>query len=139
MKPKRILLVDDEVGATRLLRVNLESTNLYQVRVENNAQKAVRAALEFKPHLVLLDVVMPHMSGTEVARALRRQPELQSVLIALLTAADKSLMPQPDPMIDLLPRISKPASMETILAFLHTIFSPQASQPGAPAQPQAQI
>ncbi len=139
MKRRRILLVDDEVGATRLLKANLESTNLYEVRVVNNAENAVPAARQFKPHLVILDVVMPRMTGTEVARELRRQPELQSVSIALLTAADKSLMPpDPDPAIDLLPRISKPASMEEILQFLHNNFSPQANQPGRSAQPQAQ-
>ena len=129
MTRARILVVDDEVGATRLLKENLEMTNRYEVWVENQPENALPAARQFRPHLVLLDYVMPVMSGAAVAKALRSEPEFESVLIALMTAADKNVLPM-DPVIDNLPRIAKPAHMEDILRFVERILPPLPN-PGA--------
>ena len=93
MNRKRILIVDDEIGCTRLLKANLEMTDRYEVAVENRPENAVPVARQFKPDLVLLDVVMPHMSGTAVAKAFLGDPELRSMGIAFLTAADHRLLP----------------------------------------------
>ena len=92
MKPmdtekKRILVVDDEASITRLLKLNLEQTNDYVVRGENDAKVAVAAAEEFKPHLVLLDVMMPGLDGGELASRFQANPTLKSVPIVFLTAA----------------------------------------------------
>ena len=140
MTRKRILIVDDEIGSTRLLKANLELTNLYEVRVENRPENAVSAARQFKPDAVLLDIVMPNMLGTAIAEALLGEPELQSTFIAFLTAADNpSLPPDPNPAIARLPRIRKPASMNNILQFLEIyLWLPPVSTaiaPGVPAQP----
>jgi CheY-like chemotaxis protein len=134
MTRKRILVVDDEIGSTRLLKANLELTNLYEVWVENRPENTVRTASRFKPHLVLLDVVMPHMSGVDVAKALRGEPGLESIPIALMTAADKSFLSlEVDPSINSLPRIAKPASMEKILQFLEDNL-PMLPEPGSTAR-----
>ena len=139
MTRKRILIVDDEIGSTRLLKANLELTNLYEVRVENRPENAVSAARQFKPDAVLLDIVMPNMLGTAIAEALLGEPDLQSTFIAFLTAADNpSLPPDPNPAIARLPRIRKPASMNNILQFLEIyLWLPPvsaATAPGVPAQ-----
>src|SRR5262245_22432169 len=84
---KRILIVDDDVSFTRLLKLNLEETNDYAVRVENWAEDALKAAREFRPDLVLLDVMMPGMVGGDVASALQADPDLKSTPIVFLTAA----------------------------------------------------
>lgn len=119
MTRMRILIVDDEVGAARLLKANLELTNVYEVRVESSPENAVAVAREFEPHLVLLDLVMPKMSGGEVVRALRSEPGLECVPIALLTAADSSMLSVPnEPALDHLARLTKPVCMEDILQFL---------------------
>ena len=126
MSSKRILIVDDEVGSTRLLKANLELTRQYEVRVENRPENAVATAREFRPHLILLDVVMPHVSGIEVARMLQRDPELSSAAIVFLTAADANHLPaRSDPVVDRLPRIAKPAFMENILKLLEENLSIQ--------------
>ena len=143
MTRARILVIDDEVGSTRLLKENLEMTNRYEVWVENQPENALAAARQFRPHLVLLDFVMPHMSGAEVAKALRNEPELQSVRIAIMTAADKSRFPtDTDPALQHLPRIAKPAHMEEILRFLESTLPPLPIPgliaPGNPAQPMKQ-
>jgi DNA-binding response OmpR family regulator len=86
MATKRILLVDDEAAVTRTLQLYLESTGDYEVRAENRGQDAVRAAREFKPDLVLLDVIMPDVDGSEVAGELHDDPNLKAVPIVFLTA-----------------------------------------------------
>ena len=71
---KRILVVDDEPSITRLLKLNLEQTNEYVVRAENDARAAIAAAEEFKPHLILLDVMMPGLDGGELASRFEANP-----------------------------------------------------------------
>ena len=83
---KKILVVDDEVGFTRLLKMNLEKSGDYQVMVENNSRSAVQVATEFKPDVIVLDVVMPGMDGGDVSAALRRDAYLSQIPIIMLTA-----------------------------------------------------
>src|SRR5258706_15639749 len=87
MLPKKILVVDDEVTITRLLKLNLEKTGAYVVREENRGAKAYAAAREFKPDLILLDVMMPDLDGGEVAAQLQADPLMKGIPIIFLTAA----------------------------------------------------
>ena len=57
MEKKKILVVDDEKSLTTLLKLNLEDTGNYEVRVENWPEDALRAAREFKPHLIITGVL----------------------------------------------------------------------------------
>ena len=84
---KRILVVDDQADVTRMLKLNLEQTNDYEVRMENNSRMALAAAEEFHPDLILLDVVMPGMDGGDLASRLEASPQLKGVPIVFLTAA----------------------------------------------------
>lgn len=89
MNKKRILIVDDEVSLTRLLKLSLEQTGVYLVEVENRSQEAVRAAERFLPDLVLLDVMMPGIDGGTVASQFQANPVLKKIPIVFLTAAVK--------------------------------------------------
>jgi len=89
MSKKRILVVDDEPSITRLLKLNLEQTGNYEVREENLGAQALDAAREFKPDLVLLDVMMPDMDGGDVAAGLKQDPALRKTPVVFLTAAVK--------------------------------------------------
>jgi CheY-like chemotaxis protein len=82
----RVLVVDDEAGLTRMVRLNLEKTGRFEVREENLATRACATASEFKPHIVILDVVMPEMDGGEVLDAFRADGELKNVPVIFLTA-----------------------------------------------------
>jgi len=84
---KRILVVDDEPSITRLLKLNLEQTNEYVVRTENDSATAVVAAEEFQPDLILLDVMMPGLDGGELASRFEANPKLKNVPVVFLTAA----------------------------------------------------
>ena len=86
MIKKRILVVDDEAGFTKLLKFNLERTGIYEVQEENNAQRAAQAARIFLPDLILLDVVMPGMDGGDVVAELRRNSQTARIPVVMLTA-----------------------------------------------------
>ncbi len=88
--PKKILLVDDEAGFTQLLKMNLERSGSYQVRIENDSLKAVETAREFGPDVIILDVVMPGMDGGDVQAALADHPMLRSTPVIMLTALVES-------------------------------------------------
>lgn len=84
-KHTRILLVDDEPDILEILEYNLTSEG-YQVDTAKNGLEALKKADEWKPHLVLLDVMMPEMDGIETCEKLRNNPNLSDVLIVFLTA-----------------------------------------------------
>jgi len=116
MKKKRILIVDDEVGFTRLFKLNLEQRPEYEVRVENWADNALSTAREFRPDLVLLDVIMPRMIGNEVAAGIRADASLQSTPIIFLSAVGgRKSAEEGNRALDGYPCIAKPASVEELI------------------------
>jgi len=83
---KKILIIDDEVSFARMVKLNLEKTGGFEVRTENRAAAAVAAAREFRPDLILLDVIMPGMDGGDVANKIKRDQNLKSTPVVFLTA-----------------------------------------------------
>jgi CheY-like chemotaxis protein len=86
---KRVLIVDDEPGFTRLLKLNLHHTGRYTAEVVNDAAEAVHVAERFSPDVILLDLMMPGLDGSEVADRLHAVPKFRKVPIIFLTAAVK--------------------------------------------------
>lgn len=86
MDQKRILIIDDEATFTRMVRINLEQTKRYVVREENRAPHALTTAHEFKPDLILLDVIMPGVDGGELASRIKADSLLKEVPVIFLTA-----------------------------------------------------
>ncbi len=80
-----ILLVDDEPDILEFLGYNLEREG-YKVLKAKNGEKALKLAREGKPHLIILDVMMPGMDGMETCTRLRSLPELEGSVIAFLSA-----------------------------------------------------
>ena len=95
MIKKKILVVDDEVGMTRMLKRNLEATGRYDVRTENSGQVAVTAAREFQPDMILLDVMMPGIGGDEVAAQFKEDKGLSNIPVVFLSAIVKKEETQP--------------------------------------------
>jgi len=80
-----ILLVDDEPDILEFLGYNLEREG-YKVLKATNGLKAVELAKQHRPHLIILDVMMPEMDGMETCLEIRKIPDLAHTLIAFLTA-----------------------------------------------------
>jgi CheY-like chemotaxis protein len=83
---KRILLIDDEPDFTDTMRLVLEADGYYEVATENEATRALSAAREFDPDLIVLDVMMPEVDGTDVAATLREDARFANVPIVFMTA-----------------------------------------------------
>lgn len=86
MKKKKILIVDDEVDFTDMVKMNLEMAGGYNVKVENKGASALLAAKKFKPDLIFLDIIMPDMDGGAVLFGLRNDKEVKDVPVVFLTA-----------------------------------------------------
>src|SRR5437879_3195457 len=83
---RRILIVDDDPESTHVVKILLERTGHYLVLEENDAAKAHQSAQNFRPDVILLDIMMPETDGGEVAARIQADPELQNMPIILLTA-----------------------------------------------------
>lgn len=84
MNPK-ILIVEDEAPIVTLLRYNLEREG-FEVLEAGDGEEAILLAMEKSPDLILLDWMLPLLSGVEVCRRLRRTPETKGVPVIMLTA-----------------------------------------------------
>ena len=84
-KDTRILLVDDEPDVLEIVGYNLNSEG-YQVITAENGVEAISQAKKHKPHLIILDVMMPKMDGIEACEKIRAIPELSETVITFLTA-----------------------------------------------------
>jgi two-component system OmpR family response regulator len=82
----RILIIDDEVDFTELAQVALERGGEFEVRTLNDATNCLDVAREFKPDLIVSDIVMPNKDGAEIVRELKQDEELKSIPIIVMSA-----------------------------------------------------
>ena len=124
-RPKQlILVVDDEPAMTRLLKLHLEATGLYEVRTEHRGLDGLQAASEFHPDLVLLDIVLPDISGGELAARLQQDPLLRRVPVLFLTGTvSKREVEEHGGMIEGHPFLAKPVEVEELLAAVRNLLS----------------
>ena len=85
MNDYRILIVDDDSDILEFLSYNFEKNN-FKVKTVNKSTEATETAKNFKPHLILLDVMMPEINGIELCEQLRNNEETADTLIIILTA-----------------------------------------------------
>ena len=118
---KKVLVVDDEAGFTKLLKMNLEKSGEFEVCVENNSLKALKAAQDFGPDVILLDVVMPGLDGGDVAAQFQDDPILRNVPVIMLTALVSPGETSNDSVAQSgsLSVLAKPVNMEKLTHCLH--------------------
>jgi len=85
MKKSKILIIDDDVRLARMLKSRLQQNEIYEVGIETNATDAVNSIREFMPELVLLDIMMPGVSGDMIADEILNDEELSHIKIIFLT------------------------------------------------------
>lgn len=83
---RKILFVDDDEDVHFIVSLSLREIPNLELRDATSGDEAIRIALEFKPDLILLDVMMPGMDGIAVLKAIRLLPTIASTPIAFLTA-----------------------------------------------------
>ena len=116
-----VMVVEDDAAIATLLRYNLEKSG-YRVEEAVDGQEAVTRIAETKPDLVLLDWMLPTMSGIEVCRQIRRRPETRELPVIMVTAraedqdAVRGLNTGADDYI------TKPFSVEALLARVRALL-----------------
>jgi two-component system, OmpR family, alkaline phosphatase synthesis response regulator PhoP len=81
----KILIVDDEQDILEFVSYNLKKEG-FQVYTSNNGKNAIELAVEVKPHMILLDIMMPEMDGIETCEKIKSTPEIRQCIVAFLTA-----------------------------------------------------
>ncbi|MEO8676447.1 MAG: response regulator [Casimicrobiaceae bacterium] len=87
---KRILIADDEPNIVVSLEFLMKQRG-YEVRVVSDGAEALVAVGEFRPDLILLDVMMPRVSGYDVCQKVRENPEWQGIKIIMLSAKGRDV------------------------------------------------
>jgi CheY-like chemotaxis protein len=85
MSKRRVLIVDDDKNLSRLSGMILENSGKYEVMIVNESLRALPAALQFQPDVMLLDVDMPGKTGGDLAREAAMDSRLRDVPILFLT------------------------------------------------------
>ncbi len=86
----RVLIVDDEPNIVTALEFLLQQSG-FEVAVAPNGEEGLRRVETFAPDLVLLDVMMPRISGYEVCRRMRERPEWKHIKIVMLSAKGRDV------------------------------------------------
>lgn len=121
----KVLVVDDEKDMTLMVRLNLEKLGQYEVREENVGAAALRAAREFKPHVILLDVMMPGMDGGDVLSQLKDDTNLSKVPVVFITATVlKEEVRSKGGTIGGHPFIPKPFKVRTLVETIEGVLHP---------------
>jgi DNA-binding response OmpR family regulator len=118
---RRVLVVDDERDIVDLLKYNL-SKNGYQPLVAGDGAEALEIAQREHPDLIVLDLMLPGLSGTEVARRLKADPQTANIPIVMLTAKGE----ETDIVVGLTlgadDYVTKPFSIKVLLARLTSVL-----------------
>jgi two-component system OmpR family response regulator len=112
---RRILIVDNDKNTTHLVKILLEKTGRYLVFEENEPTRAHLSARNFRPDLILLDVVMPEIDGGEIAAQIRADFELQNTRIIFLTALVTRAEANGGLHIDGHPFLAKPINIQELI------------------------
>ncbi|MEI6562986.1 MAG: response regulator [bacterium] len=121
MVKKHIVFVEDEPDIADLLSYNLTRDG-YEVTGLSNGEQAMQIIPRKKPHLVLLDLMLPGMSGLEICRLLKAKPETATIPIIMVTARGE----ETDVVVGLEmgadDYVAKPFSMKVLLARIHSVL-----------------
>ncbi len=85
---KKILLIDDEQDFCYFLKINMELYGGYKIIISSDLKKVVKTVRRHKPDIILLDIMMPDISGFEILKQLKNDKKISSIPVILLTARD---------------------------------------------------
>ena len=112
---RRILIVDDDSNSTHLVKILLERSGPYLVLEENDPTKADQTAHNFKPDVILLDIIMPKIDGAELATQIEADRELHDTPIIFLTALVTHVEAKSGLHVQGHPLVAKPISIPELI------------------------
>lgn len=117
----KILVVEDEEAISHLLKYNLTAEG-FDVTVVDDGDEALMVAEDFQPDIILLDWMLPHVSGIEICRQLRARKETREIPVIMLTARaeEEDRLRGFDQGAD--DYVTKPFSMKELVARIHAVL-----------------
>jgi DNA-binding response OmpR family regulator len=112
---KKVLIADDEPNIVVSLEFLMRRQG-YDVQVATNGEDALRAVAEYAPDLILLDVMMPRMSGYDVCQKVRENPAWQGIRIVMLSAKGRDVEVTKGMSVGADAYVTKPFSTQELLA-----------------------
>ena len=131
----RILLVDDEIDILEFVRYNLQKEG-YEVFTAQNGAEALKAAAKYRPHLILLDMMMPVMDGAQTCRAIRQDPQLRDTMVVFLSALGEEDQQLTGFGVGADDYLTKPIKMKLLVSRVQAILK-RIDAETAPAEPAA--
>ncbi len=122
--PKRILIADDEPNIVLSLEFLMQRAG-YSVEAVSDGEDAYRRAAENPPDLLLLDVMLPRLSGFEVCQRLRALPACRTLPIVMLTAKGRDSEVSKGLALGATAYVTKPFSVEDLVARVREILNAQ--------------
>jgi DNA-binding response OmpR family regulator len=117
-----LLVVDDDIEALEMVRIMLRSTS-FSIITANNGEEALAKAQSREVDIVLLDIMMPDISGVTVCGHLRANPRMSKVPIVMLTALDDYATRRKAMQAGATDLITKPVTREELLAKLNGVIA----------------
>jgi len=124
---RKILTCDDEKHIVRLIQVNLERSG-YEVIAAYNGAECLEAVKAETPDLIILDVMMPEMTGFEVLEKLKADPTTENIPVIMLTARAQDADVLRGWQSGVETYLTKPFNPMELIAFVKRIFAMQDSQ-----------
>ncbi len=118
---KKVLIVDDEPDILEIVSYNLLKEG-YDIQTAKNGLEALEKVSVFKPDLVILDIMMPKMTGVEVCQILRSKPEYNDMLIIFLTALSDEISQIKGLETGADDYVNKPISPKVLVSRVNAIF-----------------
>lgn len=117
----KVLVVEDEEAISNLLKYNLKAEG-FEVSIVDDGDDALMAAEEFQPDIILLDWMLPNVSGIEICRQLRARVETRGIPVIMLTARaeEEDRLRGFDKGAD--DYVTKPFSMKELVARIHAVL-----------------
>lgn len=122
MQKNRILIIDDEEHLAALVKLNLEHTGKYEVSVANDGEEGLKKALKETPHLIILDLILPKISGEEVCKKIRRDEATEKIPIIMVTAKASTTDAIIGKVIGANQYMTKPFQMNDLLKNIETVL-----------------
>jgi DNA-binding response OmpR family regulator len=120
---RKVLIADDEPNVVTSLEFLMKGCD-YEVRVARDGEEAMRLAQDFRPDLLLLDVMMPVCDGLEVCRRIRADPAIRAIRIVILTAHGRETDVARGLALGADAYITKPFSNKELVAKVRSLLQP---------------
>ncbi|MDP3732441.1 MAG: response regulator [Candidatus Omnitrophota bacterium] len=122
MEKKKVMVVDDEEELLKIVKLNLEETNQYDVMTLSSAKDIISHVHAFRPDIILLDLLMPGIGGIEACEILNNDPVGRRIPIIIVSALDKEQDKLKAYKLGVVDYITKPIGKDNLVAKIEKVL-----------------